>query len=424
MKRFWQIIYNIFFYPLSALLKVIAPVIGGKIRMSVQERERLFENLIIAMADIDRSKKTVWFHAASMGEFEQAKPIIEKLKQERDVIILATFFSPSGYRNSIKYPHADIISYIPFDRIKDIKRFLEITQPGLVIFMRYDIWPNTIWQLEKRGIPYLIADATMRSDSSRLLPVIRSFHKYVFDSAAKILTVSENDAINFLKFGLSPEKVTPVGDTRFDRVYIKSMTAREKKVIRDEALQNKKVLVLGSVWEADEEVIFPALIKLMKYIPELMIIVVPHEPDLVHIEKIENDFYNKFSTIRFSLMNNYNGERVIIVDSVGILLTLYSYADAAYVGGSFRQIHNVLEPAVYSIPVVYGPKIETSQEAVQMHKLGGGIIIKNQKEAYKTFRRLFADENLRRTAGKIAGEFVKNNTGATDKILKEIYKYI
>ncbi|AFN74796.1 3-deoxy-D-manno-octulosonic-acid transferase domain-containing protein [Melioribacter roseus P3M-2] len=424
MKRFWQIVYNIFFYPLSALLKAVSPLVGGKIRMSVQERERLFENLIIAMADIDRSKKMVWFHASSMGEFEQAKPIVEKLKQERDILVLATFFSPSGYRNSVKYPHADIISYMPFDRIKDVKRFLDITQPDLVIFMRYDIWPNTIWQLEKRGIPYLIADATMRPGSNRLLPVIRSFHKYVFDSAAKILTVSENDAINFLKFGLSPEKVAPVGDTRFDRVYIKSMTAREKKIINEDVLKHKKVLVLGSVWETDEEVIFPALIKLMKYAPELIIIVVPHEPDLIHLEKIENDFYKKFPTIRFSLMNDYKDERVIIVDSVGILLTLYSYADAAYVGGSFRQIHNVLEPAVYSIPVVYGPKIETSQEAIQMHKLGGGIIIKNKKEAYKTFRRLFTDDDYRKKAGEIAGEFVKKNTGATDKILKEIYKYI
>ncbi len=424
MKIFWQILYNVIFYPLFELIKIVSPLAGDKIRASITDREHLFENLITTISGINRTKKLVWFHASSMGEFEQAKPIIEKLKEENELIILVTFFSPSGYRNSIKYSHADIISYMPFDKIKDVRRFLDITQPDLVVFMRYDIWPNTIWQLEKRGIPYIIADATMRSSSKRLLPIINSFHKHVFKSAAKILTVSENDAINFLKFGLAPEKVVPVGDTRFDRVYIKSLTAKEKKIIREDVLRNKKTLVLGSLWEADEEIIFPALIKLMKYVPELVLIVVPHEPDLIHLEKIESDFHNKFSTIRFSLMNHYRNERVIIVDSIGILLTLYSYADVAYVGGSFRQIHNVLEPAVYGIPVVYGPKIETSQEAIQMHKLGGGIIIKNKKEAYKTFRRLFSDDKYRSEIGKIGGNFVKSSTGATDKIIKEIYKYL
>jgi 3-deoxy-D-manno-octulosonic-acid transferase len=409
---------------LLQLFYVISPLLGNKIRLTVKDRRKLFENLIINLAGIDRRKKMIWFHSASMGEFEQAKPIIEKLKKQKDINIIVTFFSPSGYRNSLNYPYADIISYMPFDTKSATERFLNLVRPGLIVFMRYDIWPNMIWQIDKKGIPYMIVDATMRSKNERKLPVVRSFHKALYSGVTKILAVSQNDVENFKVFKIPDSKLYAVGDTRFDRVYQKSLEAKEKKLFKEEFFRNKKVFVLGSSWESDEEVMLPAINKLLKYDSEMVVIVVPHEPTIVHIEKIENTFHGKYKSIRFSYLNNYNDEKIIIVDSIGILLTLYYYSHAAYVGGSFNKIHNVLEPAVYGIPVLFGPKIENSQEAIELVKRGGGLIVKNKKEAYYNLRKIFSDEKLRIEKGKICGNYVKEHIGATEKILKEIYSYI
>jgi len=165
--------------------------------------------------------------------------------------------------------------------------------------------------------------------------------------------------------------------------------------------------------------------KLTEYDENVLLIIAPHEPTLVHLEKLENDFTGKVKTIRFSSLNNYKDEKIILVDSIGILLTLYYYADIAFVGGSFKSnIHNVLEAAVYGVPVIFGPKIINSQEAIKLAELGGGIIIKNKKEAYRSLRSLTKDENTRQAKGRISKEYVQSNLGATDKILKEMYKLL
>jgi 3-deoxy-D-manno-octulosonic-acid transferase len=339
-----------------------------------------------------------------------------------DVNIIITFFSPSGYRNSLKYPFADIISYIPIDTPILTERFLNYVRPNIAIFMRYDIWPNMIWKLDKKKIPYFIVDATMRSQTKRKLPLIFDFHKSLFSNITGVLTVSEDDAANFKDFGIDDSKIEIIGDTRFDRVFTKSIDAKSKKLFKDNFFDGKKVFVLGSSWESDEDVMLPALMKLMEYDQSVITIIVPHEPTIPHLERIENTLFNYYSSIRFSFMNNYNNERVIIIDSIGILLTLYTYADAAYVGGSFKQgIHNVLEPAVYGIPVLFGPKIENSREANILVALGGARVILNKSEAYRALRKLFTDDEYRAGMGKICAEFVKQNIGATDKILKKIY---
>jgi 3-deoxy-D-manno-octulosonic-acid transferase len=183
------------------------------------------------------------------------------------------------------------------------------------------------------------------------------------------------------------------------------------------------VFVAGSTWEQDEEVILPAFIKLAKFDESVILIIAPHEPTLLRLEKIDHEFAGKISTIRFSHLNNYSDERVIIVDSIGILLTLYTYADAAFVGGSFKQnIHNVLEAAVYGIPVLFGPKIDNSQEAKQLLETKGGMLVKDKKEAYRRIRSLFSNEELKTTRGKIAYDYVQKNIGATGKIINEINK--
>lgn len=423
MIKLGFLIYDFIILPLLNVVFRIMALFNKKVKRGLTARKKIFENLIINMADLDKSKKMVWFHSASMGEFEQAKPIIQKLKETKDVNVVITFFSPSGYENSVKYPFADIISYIPVDTKFRTRRFLNQVKPDIAVIMRYDIWPNIILQLDKMNIPTFLVDATMRGNSARKLPYLKSFHKFIYNKLSRILTISDSDLNSFLDFNIEESKLKAVGDTRFDRVYQKSIDARSKKLFRDGVFDGKKVFVMGSSWEADENIVLPAMKKILLRDKDLILIVVPHEPTVSHLEDLENTLSKDFATIRFSLMNNYKGERIILIDSIGILLTLYCYADAAYVGGSFKQgIHNVLEPAVYGIPVIYGPKIENSQEAQYLAEKEGGFVIKNKKNAYKTIRSLFLYDEKRIKAGEIAKEYVKSNIGATEQILTEIYK--
>ncbi|GBD88954.1 3-deoxy-D-manno-octulosonic acid transferase [bacterium BMS3Abin03] len=425
MNKFWLLIYNIFILPSLYLLLRIAGIFSGKIRTGISGRKRLFEDLVLNNRGLDKTKKVIWIHSSSLGEFEQAKPIIEKLWQQKKFNIIVTFFSPSGYENSKNYPYANLITYIPFDTKSNAERFIKIVQPDLSVLMRYDIWPNFIAELKKFEIPCYIVDATMRKNSSRAIPVIKSFHKGLFADITRILTVSKSDAKAFKIFKVKDEQLRIVGDTRFDRVYQKSLSAKEKKLINPKVFEGKKVFVAGSTWEQDEDVILPAFLKLAKFDNEVLMIIVPHEPTVLHLEKLENEFAGKIPSIRFSHLNNYSDERVIIVDSIGILLTLYTYADVAFVGGSFKQnVHNVLEAAVYGVPVMFGPKINNSQEAKQLAERGGGLLIRGKREAYRRLRTLFSDEQLRNTRGKIALEYIKENIGATDKIIEEIENII
>lgn len=425
MRFFWYFLYNITVLPLLRIFFFAAKFFSEKIRTGIAGREHLFEDVEDGLKKIDPAKKLLWFHSSSLGEFEQAKPIIEKLKKDNSIAIIITFFSPSGYKNSIKYPFADIISYIPFDSAAMAEKFINLVKPRLVLFMRYDFWPNFVKILKEKNIPVFIVDATMRKDSKRLLPVSKSFHKTLFNDITKILTVSPDDAENFKLFGYPSGRIASVGDTRFDRVYQKSLEAKSRKLFADGFFKGKKVFVFGSSWEADEEVVLPAVEKLFKYDKDAIMIIAPHEPTILHLEKLEQNFSDRIPTIRFSYLNNYNNERIIIVDSIGILLTLYHYADLVYVGGSFKQgIHNVLEPAVYGVPVLFGPKISNSREAKTMVKLGSGIIVENKKEAYEQLRRLLHDNEARKALGLISSGYVNSNIGATDRIIEEISKII
>ena len=421
MKKFWQIIYNLFFIPSLYIALVIISLFKQKIRKGITGRKRIFEELILSKISLNQSKKIIWFHSSSLGEFEQAKPIIEKLRKETDTIIVVSFFSPSGYENSKKYPYADIITYLPFDSRWRAERFIEVISPDLSVFMRYDIWPNHIWTLKKKKIPCLLVDATMKKNSPRKLPIVRSFHKYLFEDFAKILTVSNEDVNGFMSFKCKHVQIKKVGDTRFDRVYNRSIVSKESKIINPDVLKGKKVLVAGSTWPQDEEILIPAFLKVLKFDEQSVMIIAPHEPTLLNLEKLEHEFSGVVSFIRLSHINNYENQRIIIVDSIGVLSILYNYADIAFVGGSFKMnVHNVLEAAVYGIPVLFGPKIENSQEARKLAEIGGGILVKDKRELYRSLRKLLSDENYRATCGKKSFDYVEEHKGATDRIISEI----
>lgn len=418
MSNFWKWIYNYLIIPLFYLSIKITSLFNKKIKTALRDRENLFDRLQSELKKLDQTKKLLWFHSSSVGEFEQAKPIIEKLNSEKNYNILASFLSPSGYNAAKRYEGADLITYYPFDSIKNIKRFVEIVKPAILIFMRYDIWPNSVFELSKRNIPVVLVDATMKKNSPRKIVVVKSFHKFLFNMFRKILTISEEDKNGFIEIGVSKDKIIVAGDTRYDRVYQKSRTALKQKILNEKIIEGKKIFVAGSTWREDEEVLFPALIKLHQFEKNLISIIVPHEPSILTLEQIEFELKEYISTIRFSALNQYKDEKVIIVDSVGILLTLYAYANVAFVGGGFKSnIHNVLEPAVYGIPVLFGPKYSNSQEAFHLISNKGGFSVNNKVELYRYLRKLFADESYRLQIGTNAKSFVERNIGATEKIV-------
>jgi len=419
MDNVWFWIYNYLVIPVFYVLLKIASVFNNKIKIALKDREHLFSQIEKDLKKLSGEKKILWFHSSSVGEFEQAKPIIEKINSEKKFTILASFLSPSGYNAAKRYEGADLITYYPFDSRKNLKHFIDILNPSILIFMRYDIWPNSVFELSKRKIPVVLVDATMKKNSPRKIFLVRNFHRFLFDKFERILTISEEDRKGFIEIGVNPEKVEVAGDTRYDRVYQKSQTALKQKILNERIIEGKKIFVAGSTWREDEEVLFPALIKLHKYEQDLISIIVPHEPSIPTLEQIEFELNKHLSTIRFSSLNQYKNEKVIIVDSVGILLTLYAYANVAFVGGGFKSnIHNVLEPAVYGIPVLFGPKYSNSQEAYNLISSRGGFSVNNRTELYRYLRKLFADDNYRLQIGLNAKNFVQRNIGATEKIVK------
>jgi 3-deoxy-D-manno-octulosonic-acid transferase len=425
MNRLWEVLYSWIFIPFfGAVLKTLG-LFDAKVRRGIAGRKGLFEDLAAQISRVPPGIR-VWFHSSSMGEFEQAKPIIAALKQRYpDVRIIVTFFSPSGYEHSRSYKLADVITYLPFDSVSGARRYVELVKPDVAVMVRYDIWPNHIWELHRRNIPILIANATMSRRTLRRLPILRSFHRHVYGSIDEILTVSEGDVEAFRFLVPHHPKIEVIGDTRFDQVSIRSAEARKRNIIPPHILQNKKVLAVGSSWPEDEEVVLPSFLQLQAEHPDFLLILVPHEPTVEHIENIEQQLAGQTDVLRFSALNEYNGERVILVDSIGILLILYASAHIAYVGGSFRQgIHNVLEAAVYGIPVLFGPKHRNSHEPLLLLERGGGFVINDSRELSRLLENLLTDEAARTTAGERAAKFVASNIGATEHFLTRLEPYL
>lgn len=417
--------YNIFVVPLLWTAFRFGGLINRKIKRGIDGRRTLFTQLEQQTAKLNGTSR-IWFHASSLGEFEQAKPIIAAIKQRSpDTDIIATFFSPSGLENSRNYKAANIITYIPFDTPHNVARFLDLIEPDIAIMVRYDIWPNMIFGLKERGIPVVIANATMTEGSLRMLPIFRRFHRTLYDWFTQILTVSENDAKAFHAFRTTRPLITAVGDTRFDQVMMRSNDARQRQLLSDAVIAQRNVFVVGQSWGEDDDVIVPVLATLHKYDATLLTIIVPHEPTIEHLEALESKLEGTISYKRFSEMNSYKGENVILIDSIGVLVALYKYAHVVYIGGSFRQgIHNVLEPAVFGVPVIYGPKHTNSQEAVALAHRGGGFVINTQRELYRTLRTLLQDQGKRTAAGNISADFVRTHCGATERILHHLQPYL
>lgn len=426
MRRLWFVFYNVIIVPSLWTAIYVAAAFKRKVRRGIRGRKNFFPSLHDQIQNHRASSTRIWFHSSSLGEFEQAKPIIAELKRRRpDVAIFVSFFSPSGYEHSKNYKLADIITYIPFDSYWNAQRFVKMLDPHAAIMVRYDVWPNHIWALKRAGVPTFLANATMKMNSARHIPVVNSFHHAVYDNLDYILTVSDQDISAFKKFRLASPVLAAIGDTRYDQVWQQSAESKTRHILTPELTSGRTIIVVGSSWDSDEEVLVPVLAKLTAEHSTLLTVLVPHEPTLENIERIERELIGKLSSIRFSDLQDYNQENVIIIDSVGILMALYQYAHIAYVGGSFKHgVHNVLEAAVYGTPVLFGPQYQNSQEAVELVREQTAFVGNNEHELYMHLNTLLADSRLRTHSGAKARTFVEQRTGATQRFLSYLEKVL
>lgn len=367
-----------------------------------------------------------------MGEFEQAKPIIEYIKKNfPDYIIVVSFFSPSGYENQIDYEFADVKLYLPLDTKKNAKIFVETIKPDMAIFIRYELWLNILNYLHKKSTKIILLNSTLPSKSFVRDVFLKPFYRMVYSKFYKIYSIEPN-MINYLRNLKVSTPVSLLPDTRFDRVKSSILTKSDEFTWLKNALSDRFVIVAGSTWEADERMLSKAISKIRESIhpkSKITVIYVPHEPTEKHIRKLKTILKNYIifsDLVRYSkdyqILNKKLNESVdIIVDSIGMLLGLYSIADIAFVGGGYGSgIHSVIEPAGYGLPIACGSKIDNSKDALIFIDKGYLSVIKNELDLIKWLDTFITNRiNLRNLSLQIKKHF-DSNCGATDKITKEI----
>ena len=370
---------------------------------------------------IDRNVKYVWFHASSLGEFEQGRPMMEQIKASHpEYKILLTFFSPSGYEVRKNYAGADVICYLPFDTPYRVKKFLNLANPVMAIFIKYEFWGNYLGELSKRGIPTYIISAIFRQEQLFFqwfgAPYRKMLHYFTH------LFVQDKRSQELLEeYGI--RNVTVCGDTRFDRVLDVRNQARDlpkvDRFVKQKEEEQPLTLIAGSSWPQDEDIFIPYF----NTHPEMKLIIAPHEIHQEHLTYIESLL--KRPSVRLSEViqdeNLLEGKDCLIVDSFGMLSSIYRYGTIAYIGGGFGAgIHNTLEAAVYGMPVLLGPRYQKFKEARDLIKVGGGFSVSSKEEFDAKMDELLTYSEVLKAVGQSAGEFVNDNVGATQQIMQKI----
>lgn len=365
---------------------------------------------------VDPNARYIWFHAASLGEFEQGRPIIEEVKQNHpEYKILLTFFSPSGYEVRKDYPLADIVCYLPFDKKRNVKKFLKLIQPEMAVFIKYEFWYNFVNQLYKRDIPVYMVSAIFRKSQIFFRWYGKDMRKLL--KKYKCICLQDESSRRLLE-NIKVTNTIVCGDTRFDRVVDIQKNAKQLNIVeslqRKATSENEKILVAGSTWPKDEDILIP----FFNSTPSLKLVIAPHEVNEAHLKYIEGLLQRphiRYSKAIPEMMGDYD---CLIIDSFGLLSSIYKYGQIAYIGGGFGVgIHNVLEAAVYNIPVIFGPNFKKFREAQQLIEQGGGYSISD----YEAFRGLMDEflhyEDTLKVAGKHAGNYVRSNTGVVKRIM-------
>lgn len=403
-----------FFYNLSILfyrlLVSIASIFNPKARLWIKGRQNIFQTIQSKIQD--NNSKIIWFHCASLGEFEQGRPVIEKIKETySDYKILLTFFSPSGYEIRKNYNKADYIFYLPIDTPSNAKKFIKTIKPSAAFFIKYEFWYNYLSELKKQNIPTFLISGIFRENHYFFKPYASWFRKQLnnFD----YFFVQNKTSQNLLN-SIGIKNVTISGDTRFDRVFQIAKQVNEIEIVRL-FCESKKTIIAGSTWEKDEKII--SAFDFSNY----KLIIAPHEIGGNHISSIETLFKSK-KTIRYSsaTIESIQQYEILIIDNIGMLSSLYQYGAIAYIGGGFGAgIHNILEPATFGLPVIFGPNYSKFTEAKELIKLGGAFSINSEIEFKKSIE-IISSENKLSEASSISKNYVKQNIGATDSILNSI----
>lgn len=356
----------------------------------------------------------IWFHAASLGEFEQGRPMIEEIRRRHpDKKILLTFFSPSGYEVRKHYEGADVVCYLPFDKPRNVRKFLDLARPSMAFFIKYEFWKNYLDELKRRGIPTYSVSSVFRKDQVFFKWYGGLYRKVLHDFTC--LYVQNELSRRYLgRIGVTDVKI--VGDTRFDRVLEIMHRAKELPIV--EAFRGDgPVLVAGSSWQPDEEL----FIRYFNEHPGMKLIIAPHVIDDLHLVDIINRLKRPY--VRYSKATPDKAAKAdcLIVDCYGLLSSIYRYGTISYIGGGFGVgIHNTLEAAVYGIPVVFGPKFQKFVEAKELIEVGGAYTISDYTGLETLLDRFISDKAFLDKTGDAAGHYVMSRAGATEKILADI----
>ncbi|MCX7955301.1 MAG: 3-deoxy-D-manno-octulosonic acid transferase [Bacteroidales bacterium] len=365
----------------------------------------------IKHSTIDKSKKTIWFHVSSLGEFEQGRPLIEKIKKNYNVNIVITFFSPSGYEIRKNYEFADLILYLPLDTKKNARQFLNFINPDIVIFIKYDLWYHFICEVHRRNIPLYLVSAVFTKDHI-CFKWYGAFYRKILRKFTTIFTQDENSKELLTYANIKQVKVA--GDTRCERV-IQIANKNYSNTIIEDFIKSQQCIILGSIWLNDMKIASPIIRKYLNY----KWIIVPHEVSEKNIKKICKKL--KVPVTVYSSYPENNTTNVLIVDTIGILSKIYRYANIVYVGGGFgKGIHNILEPAVYGVPVIFGPNNKKFIEAYFLKKCKGGFEIHTSSEFEEIMLSLLNNNDYRIECGKAAKNYIYQNCGNINKILNEI----
>lgn len=403
--------YTIAIY-LYALAVRLASLTNRKARLMIKGHRKTWRTLR------DHAKERqhyVWFHAASLGEFEQGRPLMERLRREHpEKRILLTFFSPSGYEVRKDYAGADLVCYLPFDTPLNARRFVRLVQPEKAFFIKYEFWHHYIDELHRTGVPVYSVSSIFRNDQIFFRPYGRGYARVLHHFNHFFV---QNEASRRLLNSLGVTQVSVTGDTRFDRVI--DIRNQAKSLPLAAALTgDSRTIVAGSTWPPDEEILIPYFNRH----PELKLIIAPHEVNEERLRSIEQRL--KRPALRYSQATPESSAQAdcLIIDGYGLLSSLYRYATLAYVGGGFGVgIHNVPEAAVYGVPVFFGPNNQRFREARDLINEGGSFEVTSADDFQAQADRLLADERALAKSGQAAGDYIRRNSGATEAIFREVH---
>lgn len=412
-----QLLYSILIFCYGIAIH-IASVFDGKAALWVKGRKNYWLRLRKAFSTPPFTKsgrKLAWFHCASLGEFEQGRPIIEAFKiQHPDYLILLTFYSPSGYEVRKAYAGADLILYMPLDTQSNARRFVETVKPDIVFYVKYEFWFNFLSYLQSKQIPTILVSAVFRPEQ-HFFKGYGEWPRKILKGFTKIFVQNENSK-ELLEF-IGIENVEVSGDTRFDRVAAVASQPKEIEIAKSFS-EKHRVMVAGSTWPADEELIF-GLIE--KGVPNLRFIIAPHEIKADHIDSLMHRAGVK--AVRFSMTNpqDVKNAEILIVDSIGMLSQLYQYGVLAYIGGGFGVgIHNILEAAAFGLPVFFASNYHKFNEAKELIALKGAFEVTTPEDLVTKVKELLSDQLKLKNASKISKKYVSDNCGATALILDRI----